>query len=221
VVSAGGAVVLGYDGWINRTSYHVRLSLKSGISDTIELYQGKAGAMDIFGQQDYLYETDYTRVDIEADKLFNHQPIEVPEQLNKELVEKFRLANRLQAYWDNGEVDKTNCLANILKNDSNLLTATLTNLTHFRSVASFERLKQFAQRGDPQLKADIQSVLRNTQAPPDIWVSLRQEPSLHPVATVALAHLGYQETVSDLVKLLKDSDSDVRNKAVQALSQCH
>jgi hypothetical protein len=95
--------------------------------------------------------------------LFNHQPIEVPEQLNKELVERFRLANRLQAYWDNGEVDKINCLANILKNDSNLLTATLTSLTHFRSVASFERLKQFAQRGDLQLKADIQlrySVMR-------------------------------------------------------------
>jgi hypothetical protein len=70
VVSAGGAVLLGYDGWINYTSYHVRLSLKSGISDTIELYQGKAGAMDIFGQQDYLYETDYTRANIEADKLY-------------------------------------------------------------------------------------------------------------------------------------------------------
>ena len=42
VVSAGGAVVVGYDGWINRTSYHVRLSLKTGISDTIELYQDQA-----------------------------------------------------------------------------------------------------------------------------------------------------------------------------------
>ncbi|BAP57571.1 PBS lyase HEAT-like repeat protein [Thioploca ingrica] len=70
VVSAGGAVLLGYDGWINYTSYHVRLSLKSGISDTIELYQGKVGTMDIFGQQAYLYKTDYTRADIEADKLY-------------------------------------------------------------------------------------------------------------------------------------------------------
>ncbi|BAP57572.1 PBS lyase HEAT-like repeat protein [Thioploca ingrica] len=129
------------------------------------------------------------------------------------MVEKFRLANRFQAYWDNGEVDKTNCLANILKNDSNLLTATLTRLTHFRSV------KSFAQRGNPQLQAAIQSTLSNIQAPPDIWVSLRQEPSLYLVATFALAQLGDKETVSDLVKLLKTSDSAIRNSAVQALGQ--
>ena len=42
VASTAGAIVLDYDFWINRTSYHVRLSLKSGISDTIELYQGQA-----------------------------------------------------------------------------------------------------------------------------------------------------------------------------------
>ena len=217
VASTAGAIVLGYDFWINHTSYHVRLSLKSGISDTIELYQGKAGAMDIFKQQAYLYETDYTRTDIEADKLFNYQSVETLGQLNKELVEKFHLANRLQAYWDNGEFSKTACLANILKNDKNLLTATLTRLTHFRSVKNFEQLKQFVQQGNPQLKAAIQSTLLNIQAPPRIWFSLQQEPSLHDVTTLALAHLGYQETVNDLVKLLKASDWKIRNSAVQAL----
>jgi gamma-glutamylcyclotransferase (GGCT)/AIG2-like uncharacterized protein YtfP len=217
VVSAVGAALLGYEGWINYMSYHVQLSLKSGISDTIELYQGKAGARDIFGQPAYWYETNYHRADIEADKLFNHQPIEVPEQLNKKLVEKSRLTNQLQTYWDNGEVDKTNCLAHILKNDSKLSTATLTSLTHFRSVTGFEWLKQFAQRGDQQLQATIQSALLNIQAPPDIWFSLRQEPSLHPVATLALVLLGYKEIVSDLIKSLKNSDSAIRNRTIQAL----
>ncbi len=114
-VFAGGALLLvGYDGWLNYTSYHLRLSLKAGISDTIEVYRGKKGSLDIFGQSAYLYETDYSRADIERDKLFQFKHIEAIGRLNKDLIGELPLAKRLVAYWDNGELDAAMCLRRFL-----------------------------------------------------------------------------------------------------------
>jgi hypothetical protein len=103
---------MSYDAWINVSSYHLRLSLKIGISDTIEVYQGKKGSVDWSRRQRYLYETDYDRGDIEPDKSFQQQDVESLTELQRELIGEFPLAERLSAYWRAGESNQVGCLKN-------------------------------------------------------------------------------------------------------------
>jgi len=109
---AGVVVFAIYDGWINANSYHLRMSLKIGVSDTIEVYQGKNGSYDLFGQQRYLYETDYDRADIEADKSFQQRSLNSLNKLSQETIGEFPLVERLTAYWTAGDLDQVACLEN-------------------------------------------------------------------------------------------------------------
>jgi hypothetical protein len=70
LVLAGFALYGAYDVVINLASHHLRLSVKKSISDSVELYQGKAGSRDLLNLQHYIAETGYRWAQLEPDKLF-------------------------------------------------------------------------------------------------------------------------------------------------------
>ena len=80
-----------YDAVVNYTRHHLRLSVKRGVSDTIELYRGEAGSRDLFGLQRYIAETGYERAQVEPDKLFKRRPVGEFRALNVELIQNLPL----------------------------------------------------------------------------------------------------------------------------------
>ncbi len=93
----------GWDYYINASEYHLRLSSKAGISDRVELWQGKLGSTDLFGQQHYLAETDFTRHDLEPDKLFEKRPLADYGVLQTDLIGNVPVDRRVTAYAVSGE----------------------------------------------------------------------------------------------------------------------
>ncbi len=214
VFASGFLLFLGNDWWVNYTTYHLRLSLKAGISDTIEVYQGKKGSTDIFGQQKFLREVNYIRANIEADKLFQQKSIEKFEQLNQELIREFPLAKRLGADWENGDIEKILCFANqyIGGYNRDLSLQTIDQLVGFRSIESINRLKELLPKQNKELKVKIIKVLGNSHAPHQLQLTAfllhlanNNEYDIRKNATFALAQLGSPEAVKPLIELLKNT----------------
>ena len=105
-LSALAAVVLSWDFYINYTSYHLRLSPQAGISDRIELWQGKLNSWDLFRQQRYLAETDFERGHIEPDKQFAKQQLLDLASLQLELIGFQPNEQRIESYTKAGEHSK-------------------------------------------------------------------------------------------------------------------
>ncbi len=229
VFASGFLLFLGNDWWVNQTHYHLRLSLKAGISDTIEVYHGKKGSSDVFGQQKFLREINYTRANIEADKLFQQKPIKKIEQLNQELVREFPLAKRLGADWENGDIDKVLCFANqyIGGYNRDLSLQTSDKLAGFRSIESINHLKQLLPKQNKELKVKIIEALGNSHAPNQLQLTTLllpfttdDDPYIRKNAIFALAQLGASEVIEQLIELLKDNtDSNVRERAADGLVQ--
>jgi HEAT repeat protein len=220
---------LGNDWWMNHTTYHLRLSLKAGSSGTIEVYQGKKGSSDIFGQQKFIREVNYTRANIEADKLFQQKSIEKNEQLNQELIREFPLAKRFKADWENGEIEKVLCFANqyIGGHNMGLSLQTSDKLAGFRSIESINRLKELLRTTqNKELKAKIIEGLGNSHAPRQLQLTnfllpftTDDDPDVRKSVADALAKLGTVETIPSLIELLKDTDWTVYLSAANGLTQ--
>ena len=214
---------LGYDGWVNHTAVHVRLSVQAGLSDRIELYQGQVGSSDIFGQQGYRYETDYTRTDIEPDKLFTEQNLSEPAS-NIALIHRFPLAQRVEAYWEIGRMEKALTLArcSLLPHNQTLSEQLISSFTTFHSVESFELLKKlFKQENDNYLKEKLEEALKNFYAPLPLLLKAFEDENarIRGIAAIKLGQLGRVEVVQPLIGLLKDSDWDIRSGAAKVLGQ--
>ncbi len=230
VFASGFFLFLGNDWWVNHTHYHLRLSLKAGISDTIEVYQGKKGSTDVFGQQKFIREINYTRANIEADKLFQQKPIKKIEQLNQELIREFPLAKRLEADWENGNIDKVLCFANqyIGGHNMGLSLQTSDKLAGFRSIESINRLKELLPKQNKKIKVKIIEALGNSHAPSQLKITAfllpfttDDDPYIRRNAIFALAQLGASEVIEQLIELLKDNtdSSGVRRAAANGLVQ--
>ncbi|HRJ53454.1 MAG TPA: HEAT repeat domain-containing protein [Candidatus Thiothrix moscowensis] len=105
------AVFAGWDYYLNATNYHLRMSPKQGISDQVELWQGKPGSIDLFHQQHYLAETDTTRHQLEPDKQFNQHPVADYANLQTELVGSQPIDQRITAYAESGQYQEAVALA--------------------------------------------------------------------------------------------------------------
>ncbi|MDM8560865.1 HEAT repeat domain-containing protein [Candidatus Parabeggiatoa sp. HSG14] len=228
VFASGALLFMGNDWWVNQTTYHLRLSLKAGISDTIEVYQGKQESADIFGQQKFLHEVSYTRADIEADKLFQQKSIEKFEYLNKELIEEFPLAERLETDWKNGDIEKVLCFANqyIGSHNKDLSIQTIDKLAGFRSIESINRLKELLLSQNKELKVKIFETLGYSNVPRQLQLTnfllpftTDNDPYIRISATDALVQLGTPETIQPLIELLKDTESYVISRAIDGLVQ--
>ncbi|MCK5525417.1 MAG: HEAT repeat domain-containing protein, partial [Thiomargarita sp.] len=228
VFSSAALLFMGNDLWVNYTTYHLRLSLKVGISDTIEVYQGKQGSADIFRQQQFRYELNSTRANIETDKLFLQEPIKKVARLNQDLIRAFPLAERLEADWENGDIEKVLSFANqyIGGYNKDLSLQTIEQLAGFRSIKSIDRLKQLLPKQNKKVKVKIIEALGNSQAPrqlqlPQFLLPLTKddEPDIRKSTADALAKLGTVETIPSLIELFKDPDWTVYLSAANGITQ--
>jgi HEAT repeat protein len=215
-------VVVGYDGWVNYTQVHLRLSPQSGVSDVIEVYQGKLKSFDVWKQQGYLYETDYVRSQIEADKLFNRRPVGEIGSLNLEVVEQWPVRTRVAEYGELGEFGKAFCLAEATLSqgvDIDLSKAVVADLPDFRTVESFEWLRGRYSKESGKIGDAISSNLEKMRPPWAILSGMEKDKEARIRAAVAsiLGKTGDKRAIKPLVALLKDSDKDVRSSAAEAL----
>jgi len=213
-------VVFGYDWWGNRTSYHLRLSIKTGISDVVEVYKGKKDSYDFFRQQKFLYETSYVRTNLELDKLFQQKHIETIAQLNHELIGEFPLVRRLEAYWENGNIDDALCIAsNSISFEKKFLSIfTINDLVALRSIKGFNFLKTlFKKVNDIDLKQELLTALQTMQTPLNLQISSLQDDNavIRSIAkhqlSIRFAHLNTTETIK-LIEF-KNENEDIRYSA--------
>jgi hypothetical protein len=184
-----------YDGGVNYTSHHLRLSVKSGVSDAIEVYLGKFGSTDIFRQQKYLGETGYQRAQVEPDKLFDKKPVGDFDALNVDLIGHLPLVDRITAYLESGEINKALKLAkkSISSADRQRSVKVINKLAEFRSIKSIELFKEFIETSqDSYLKEKI---------------------------IVALGTINRVQSVDALIIALNDRDEKLRESSVKALGE--
>jgi HEAT repeat protein len=227
VVVASAMSFVAWDTWVNYSTYHLRLSIKSGLSDGVEVYRGEAGSYDFFNQQGFVRETVYERNEIEADKLFVERPVVEFEQLNAEVVGRLPLADRIEAYLDNGDLDKALGLARcaISDKDMHLSEKVILNLVSFRSVETYNLLGgilQTVQNNNSRKK--IVEVFAQSKAPKHvvpflIAVTEDEINEIRQKAAESLGELGAKETIEALIALLKDQNLSVREQATKSLSQ--
>ncbi|SDZ75543.1 HEAT repeat [Thiothrix caldifontis] len=115
-ITATGVVAIvilfaGWDYYVNATNYQLRLSPKQGISNQVELWQGKQGSFDLFRQQDYIAETNFERNQLEPDKQFNQKWVADYGELQAELTGSLSIDQRVTAYTKNGDSQKALKLA--------------------------------------------------------------------------------------------------------------
>ena len=133
-----------YDIITNYTSHYIRLSAKAGISDTIEVYHGKLGTLDIGNLHRYRAETVYQRHQVEPDKLFGEKQVGDFADLNNELMGHLPLLERISAYWHSGETGKALKLAgdSISGSDIQRTEQAIALITGFGSIKSYKLLKE-------------------------------------------------------------------------------
>ncbi len=217
------SVFAGYDTWLNHTHYHLRLSVKSGISDRIEVYQGEPGSLDIFGQQRYLYETVYQRTDIETDKLFTVQPVYDIDQANIEVIGRFPLADRIDAYWLAGETKTTIDLAQCSISEHNIALSNkmLESLGGFYANQSFEIVLNHLTNVNAEIRKNAVDALMRMETAGTVQSLeiLTDHPQAYVRAGVAdvLGRSNSNEAITPLTEMLEDHNQDVRQSAAGAL----
>ncbi len=75
--------LVGYDTWVNASSTHLRMSLSDPYS-MVELWQGKKGVWDLFGQQKFIAQIDLQVKDREPDKRLPKWPVTDNAELSAE-----------------------------------------------------------------------------------------------------------------------------------------
>jgi HEAT repeat protein len=216
-----------YDVVINYTNYHMRLSVMKGVSDRIELYQGKADSQDFFGLKDYIAETRYQRAQVEADKLFKERGIGDYHELNSELIGLLPLTERIEAYLRDGQVKKALILVEKAWTQADIMSSTtvpyiMDKLLAFRSSKVIKFLERLYKKSeDARVKNLILNYTMLINSPEVIAWMLEarrdQEPTVRSAAAYALGQLGGPQAVEPLIEMLKDRDNSVRQTAVYSL----
>ncbi|HMT94928.1 hypothetical protein [uncultured Thiothrix sp.] len=143
-LSALATVVVSWDFYINYTSYHLRLSPQAGISDRVELWQGKFNSWDLFQQQRYLAETDFERSHIEPDKQFAEKQLADINDLRRELINFQLIEERVSNYAESGFFDYALDLAikTIFHSNETLSNRAYDKLFDIKIVKTLKRLKE-------------------------------------------------------------------------------
>jgi HEAT repeat protein len=193
VSSILGGTFLAYDWKVNKDSYYLQLSAKTGVSDTIEIYRGKLDSRDIFGLQEYFAETGYQQAQVEPDKLFNQKQVGDFEALNVELIGHLPLVERIEAYLETGKIDKALVLARktLAQDEQQRSLKVINNLAKFRSIRGLELFEAF-------LKTANDSYLKGTI----IWT---------------LSTINTPQSIDLLIIALEDKDQKLRENAVKSL----
>jgi hypothetical protein len=147
---------------------------------------------DIFNQRQFLYEAPFSRSEIEADKKFDRRIIEDESRIQRDLIKKVPLASHIPLYMEAGLYAEGRKLAD--------------SILHENKAENISSLpKHFAQ-------------VRTTDSVALLSKALEKQSGAELKKAVVAAFAGLN-AVSEIVKLLADSDSNVRSAAVKALGQ--
>ncbi|EDN70103.1 PBS lyase HEAT-like repeat protein [Beggiatoa sp. PS] len=209
----------------NTNAYHFHLNVNHAQFEPVEVHHAQEDGSE---PPHYLYETVYQATDIEPDKLFTHLPITNIEQINTELIERLPVVQRIEAYWQNGEMDKALSLArfSISENNIPLSIQILNRLATFRTLHSFQLLEDLLQQEqNVDLKLKIVEALSRTQAPLNhalpVWIAALTDKNNLIRRRVAkeLGKLGHEAAVEPLLTLFQAHSSKLHASAAQALGQ--
>ena len=133
-----------YDAYQNVDYNYFYLSAKEGLSENVELYQGKppTSRWHIFNLKRYIAETDYQRSQIEPSSLFNTRAISGYNEMNSELIKTLKPIEELRAYWKSGNIDRA--FATIIpsiKEYPERKQDIIGVLSDFRSLETIEKLQ--------------------------------------------------------------------------------
>ncbi|MEI7997604.1 MAG: hypothetical protein WCH01_22175 [Methylococcaceae bacterium] len=138
IVIAGCGLFASYDFWENYSHRHLRLG-KETVSDRVELYQGEIGSRDLFNQQGFLFETNYQRQAIEADKRFETAAIAELNQDRPMQIGQLPLEERFIEYANTGLLDTADKVAADMRDDE-LIKSLFQGLSEIRMQQSLNLL---------------------------------------------------------------------------------
>jgi HEAT repeat protein len=193
-VLAIAAVLVGNDGWQNYHQRHFRLG-KETVSERVEMYQGSFDSWDLFHQQKFLYESDYERKQIEADKRF--ETIAIAELNQSELMQlgQLPLANRFADYAQVGLFESADKVFDAIRraNDKELLNRLIAQLVNIRDKKTIDRLLT--------LKGVVSTEKYSDEMP----------------AIKSLATMNTQKISAKLIELLADKDTKVSMAVIKEI----
>jgi len=162
-LAASAILTLSIDGYGNYHNRYLQLGPET-VSDHVELYQGEVGSWDLFHQQRFLYETDYVRWDIEADKRFQQQNLVDPEQTEIIQIGLLHLELRLAAFAKVGLFEKASHVTRALQDskDDTLLRVLAKQQDKIRTIPNFKIFERLYREHPELTKGRVNSLLTIT-----------------------------------------------------------
>ncbi|MFY9261264.1 MAG: HEAT repeat domain-containing protein [Gallionella sp.] len=205
------SILLAFDGWENHQQRHFRLGQET-VSERVEVYQGKLGSWDIFGQSQFLYESDFERKDIEADKRVAMEGMAQRDNSVEMQIGELPLYKRFVNYAQAGLFDSADKVFEALlkaRENVNGLDSirARTSVEHLRALMGINIGDAFSQFGRIRGQATLLEQLTNKNA------------NVRSNAAWALGDLKDAKAIPKLITLLADNDRNVRGNAVMALGK--
>lgn len=241
LLKRGGAGVLtcltlfaSYDGWENHQQRHFRLGQET-VSERVEVYQGKLRSWDIFGQRKFLYESDFERQDIEADKRFENEGMAERDNSVEMQIGELPLKDRFLNYAQAGLFDSADKVFEAIHITKGLASVRVINsidrlvlfdfdaLSHFHGQAVTTKLIATLNNNDANIRMSAARFLGDLEDPavaPKLVVLLNDsDANVRQTVARALGNLRNPVAIHKLIELLSDHDNDVRCSAAIALGK--
>ena len=220
----GAAMFVSYDYYENYHARHFRLG-KETVSERIELYQGQLNSWDLFKQRHFLYETEFERGAIEADKRFETE--QIAELKNSQIVQvgELPLVDRFAGYATAGLFDNADKIFKaIQKADNNdLIAEFIPAISKVRVQQTIERLFLFKDKkrySYDYLAIDGLKRINTANTIAKLIILLSDNSAdVRKEAIKALSILKAKQAIPQIIALLKDNDAHVRYAAINALSK--
>lgn len=219
------SLFIAYDGWRNYNHRHLRLA-KETVANRIDLYQGVHGSWDLFNQQKFLFETDYARQNIEADKRFEIFDITDLAHTRVMQIGQLKLKQRFLDYAQVGLLTKANAITKAIQKsgEPTLIKQLVQQLPQIRVLQSIDELLKLATEKTDLVEKTVNALAKiNIPKTTQALLTFLEHDNLiiRYKAAEALGDSGSQQAIPELLLLLDDSVSLVRSTAVIALGQLH
>jgi|GEM_PF-3444276 len=229
IIRGGAAVLAGLLLWAaddvrkNYYARHFRLG-KETVSDRVELYQGQLGSLDILTQQKFVYESDFKRTDIEADKRFETAEIGDLKQTAAMQIGQLPLVERFAGYAQAGLLVNADKVFDAIYNakDKTLPSELPNQLSFVRVESTIESLQKLKNYHDSNVRSRVIYALGklNVQAAFKLLLTFldHTDTNVRQAAEV-LGNLKVQDAIEPLLPLLEDEDLNLRDAAIEALGK--
>ena len=166
-----GVVLVAFFGtvaYVHSVSHHLRLA--PGDDNRVEVYRGKLGWIDLFGQHQFISEVGLFRWEVEADKRFLKKNLLSYEDVYTDLIGYKPLEERIVAYVQNGNYSKaTNLFSKTLEGGSSRQAkAAARGVFSMKILWVFDRMRELAisDQNTPVNKMALTLFIENTTSFP-------------------------------------------------------